>query len=89
MQLRIEAVINVLTATFVGLKLGGVIDWPWEWVLSALWIGWVYMTLFIFVVKVRERDRHRRRVNEINQKLAGTVPPRETKESEGDDEQGT
>ena len=29
----------VLTILFVVLKLAGVIDWLWAWVLSPLWIG--------------------------------------------------
>ena len=28
----------LLTLLFIGLKLGGVIDWSWLWVLSPLWI---------------------------------------------------
>lgn len=30
---------GLLTVLFIGLKLGHVIDWPWVWVLSPLWIG--------------------------------------------------
>lgn len=30
---------GLLTILFIGLKLGGVISWPWLWVLSPLWIG--------------------------------------------------
>ena len=30
---------GLLTLLFIGLKLAGVIDWPWLWVLSPLWIG--------------------------------------------------
>ena len=30
---------GLLTVLFIGLKLGGVIDWRWIWVLSPLWIG--------------------------------------------------
>jgi hypothetical protein len=29
---------GALTILFIGLKLGGVITWPWLWVLSPLWI---------------------------------------------------
>ena len=29
---------GLLTILFIGLKLGGVIDWSWWWVLSPLWI---------------------------------------------------
>ena len=30
---------GLLTILFIGLKLGGVITWPWLWVLSPLWIS--------------------------------------------------
>jgi hypothetical protein len=30
---------GLLTLLFIGLKLGGVISWPWPWVLCPLWIG--------------------------------------------------
>ena len=30
---------SLLLLLFIGLKLGGVIDWSWWWVLSPLWIG--------------------------------------------------
>lgn len=29
---------GALALLFIGLKLGGAIDWPWLWVLSPLWI---------------------------------------------------
>lgn len=30
---------GLLTILFIALKLLGVIDWPWVWVLSPLWIS--------------------------------------------------
>ena len=30
---------SLLTILFIGLKLGGVIDWSWWWVLSPIWIS--------------------------------------------------
>ena len=30
--------LGLLTILFIGLKLGGVIDWAWYWVLGPLWI---------------------------------------------------
>lgn len=40
----------VLTLIFVVLKLVGVIDWPWLWVLSPLWIAvGLVVTFFVFV----------------------------------------
>ena len=47
--------IGLLTVLFVGLKLTGHIAWSWVWVLSPLWIGFVFagviiLAIFIFVV---------------------------------------
>ena len=30
---------GLLTIVFITLKLCGVINWPWLWVLSPIWIG--------------------------------------------------
>ena len=30
---------GLLTLLFIGLKLAGIIEWRWLWVLSPLWIG--------------------------------------------------
>jgi len=38
-----------LTLLFIGLKLGGVIDWSWWWVLCPLWLG-VFLSLIFFVI---------------------------------------
>jgi hypothetical protein len=35
----------LLTAVFIALKLTGVVDWSWTWVLSPLWIG----VLLVFI----------------------------------------
>ncbi|MFZ9316490.1 MAG: hypothetical protein ACO236_04340 [Candidatus Nanopelagicaceae bacterium] len=37
-----------LALLFIGLKLGGVIHWPWIWVLAPLWISYG-IALFILV----------------------------------------
>ena len=39
---------SVLTIVFVVLKLVGVIDWSWWWVLSPLWIS-ALLTLLVIV----------------------------------------
>ena len=41
---------GVLTTIFVVLKLIGVIDWPWVWVLSPLWIGFLAGCLVIAII---------------------------------------
>ena len=40
---------GLLTLLFIGLKLGGVIDWSWWWVLSPLWIGFAICIAVIVV----------------------------------------
>ena len=29
---------SLLTGVFVALRLAGVVDWPWVWVFSPLWL---------------------------------------------------
>ena len=53
---------GLLTILFIGLKLTGVIDWTWWWVLSPLWIsgiiGFVVLVLmFLIVALIRWADR--------------------------------
>ncbi len=40
---------SLLTVLFVGLKLGGIINWSWWWVLSPLWIS-IALVLITFAV---------------------------------------
>jgi hypothetical protein len=42
--------LSLLAALFIGLKLGGVIDWSWWWVLAPLWGGAVLVLLILAVV---------------------------------------
>lgn len=54
---------TVLTIAFIVLKLCGVIDWSWVWVLSPMWISFVHWILIIAVIgfvlesKKREKDK--------------------------------
>ena len=41
---------GLLTVLFIGLKLGGVITWPWIWVLSPLWISILLVVLVLLVI---------------------------------------
>ena len=43
---------GVLTTIFVVLKLVGVIDWSWVWVLSPLWIGISFAILVVTVMAI-------------------------------------
>ena len=60
--------LGLLTLVFIVLKLTHYIDWSWVWVLSPLWLGWVFVTTILFVLalfrfgkttikKVYENDR--------------------------------
>lgn len=40
---------TVLTIIFVVLKLVGVIDWAWVWVLAPLWIGAAISLVFSLI----------------------------------------
>ena len=40
---------RLLALLFIGLKLGGIINWSWWWVLSPLWIGLLAVVLFVLV----------------------------------------
>ena len=37
---------GLLTILFIGLKLGGIINWSWWWVLSPIWLP-IAVLLFI------------------------------------------
>lgn len=40
---------GLLTVVFIALKLTGHITWPWVWVLSPLWIGFLLGVAFLVV----------------------------------------
>ena len=42
--------LGLLTLVFIVLKLTHYIDWSWVWVLSPLWLGWVFVTAILFVL---------------------------------------
>ncbi len=45
--------ISVLTLIFIVLKLTGLIDWSWIWVLSPVWIvGLLFITVFAIILIV-------------------------------------
>lgn len=43
---------GLLAILFIGLKLGGVINWSWWWVLSPLWIPFVIVFAIAFIALV-------------------------------------
>ena len=50
---------GLLTIAFIVLKLCGVINWSWIWVLAPLWIGWglilTALVIACFVAFLRDR----------------------------------
>jgi membrane protein YdbS with pleckstrin-like domain len=43
---------GVLTVVFVVLKLVGVINWSWWWVLAPLWISAILVTVLFVIIFV-------------------------------------
>lgn len=41
---------GLLTIVFITLKLIGVIDWSWVWVLSPLWISFLVFIVIVGIV---------------------------------------
>lgn len=58
------SVVGALGVLFVGLKLGGIIDWSWWWVLLPFWGGLVlaFVTIvgLVFIGAVHAVRRNRR-----------------------------
>ena len=46
--------LGLLTLVFIVLKLTHYIDYPWVWVLSPLWLGWLVVTAILFVLALVE-----------------------------------
>ena len=51
---------GALTIAFIVLKLCGVIDWSWVWVLAPMWIAWglILTVLGIVCLVAFIRDRY-------------------------------
>lgn len=43
---------DLLLITFIVLKLCGVINWSWVWVLSPLWIGLILVIIILIIAKI-------------------------------------
>lgn len=50
----------LLTILFIGLKLGGLIDWGWWWVLSPLWLSFLVVFLLVVFLEIVKCIRHAR-----------------------------
>lgn len=47
---------TIILTIFITLKLCGVINWSWFWVLSPLWIGFILAIILIIIaviIKIR------------------------------------
>lgn len=42
--------LTVVALVFVVLKLTGVIDWSWWWVLAPIWLSWLIILALIFII---------------------------------------
>lgn len=40
---------SLLAILFIALKLIGIIDWPWIWVLCPIWIGWAVIFILLAI----------------------------------------
>ncbi len=48
---------ELLAVLFIGLKLGGIIDWSWWWVLSPIWGPIVIFTpIIIYLYKTYKKE---------------------------------
>ena len=45
---------GLLTVLFVGLKLTGVIEWSWWWVLCPIWVPIVFVTALFGIIMIAE-----------------------------------
>lgn len=48
---------EVLALIFIVLKLVHVIDWPWIWVLSPIWIGLGVLGILFLIVYITVKTR--------------------------------
>lgn len=45
-------VVSVLTIVFIVLKLCGVINWSWVWVLSPIWITVSFIVAILIIIAI-------------------------------------
>lgn len=51
--------IDALAVLFIALKLTGVINWSWLWVLSPIWLDLLAAIIVAVIVELRERGDDR------------------------------
>ena len=52
---------GMLAIVFITLKLTGTITWPWLWVLSPLWVGFVLCAIITTVVLIIMKNKIRKK----------------------------
>ena len=66
---------TVVLIVFIILKLVGVIDWSWWWVMSPLWISLILGVVILIVsticcyIKLLREDRYERKVSKTLKEL--------------------
>ena len=48
-------IISALTLIFIVLKLTGLIDWSWVWVLSPVWISGLFFVIVFAIILIGGR----------------------------------
>lgn len=48
---------TLLQITFIVLKLCGVINWSWVWVLAPLWIGTIIAIICIILIVIIKKEK--------------------------------
>lgn len=46
--------ITLLAILFIGLKLVGVITWPWWVVLSPIWASWAFIIVVVIILVIAD-----------------------------------
>ena len=41
---------GLMGVMFIGLKIAGIIHWPWVWVLSPFWIPLALVVIFLLIL---------------------------------------
>ncbi len=47
----------LLTVLFIGLKLAGYIAWSWLWVLSPIWISFVFFVFLMILILAFDKPK--------------------------------
>tara|TARA_R110000772_G_scaffold58631_1_gene133114 strand:- start:33 stop:230 length:198 start_codon:yes stop_codon:yes gene_type:complete len=52
-------VFGLMGVMFIGLRIAGVISWPWVWVLAPFWIplvlGVIFLLIFLVIAVIAEK----------------------------------